>query len=198
MTCVNERSYGEQGFGSGRLKGRFRRFRRFRFRFHQDVVILLVIIPPTYLKAAATANRFRFRFQNPAGKANKRVRVLIEWDGAVRVNKKSVAKISFSIFQILKANSDWVVNYVTFPLALSLSPQSALPALLALSFTRSLAPKLVGKCRSWVSQFQAVLYLRLSAHATDLFGFSSFFLRKISFKIKSRLHWLGKKLVHTV
>ena len=34
-----------------------------RFRFHQNVVILLVAIPPTYLEAAASA--IRFRFQNP-------------------------------------------------------------------------------------------------------------------------------------
>ena len=38
---------------------------RFRFRFHQNVVILLVAIPPTYLEAADKNNRFRFRFQNP-------------------------------------------------------------------------------------------------------------------------------------
>ena len=35
-----------------------------RFRFHQNVVILLVAIPPTYLEAADKNNRFRFRFQN--------------------------------------------------------------------------------------------------------------------------------------
>ena len=39
---------------------------RFRFRFHQNVVILLVAIPPTHLEAAEKNNRFRFRFQNPA------------------------------------------------------------------------------------------------------------------------------------
>ena len=38
---------------------------RFRFRFHENVVIFLVAIPPTYLEAADSANRFRFRFQNP-------------------------------------------------------------------------------------------------------------------------------------
>ena len=32
-------------------------------RFHKNVVILLVAIPPTNLEAADTA--FRFRFQNP-------------------------------------------------------------------------------------------------------------------------------------
>ena len=41
-------------------------FRRFRFR--QNVVVLLVAIPPTYLEAADVANRFRFRFQNPGSK----------------------------------------------------------------------------------------------------------------------------------
>ena len=39
---------------------------RFLFRFHQNEIILLVAIPPTYLEAAGTANRFRFRFQNTA------------------------------------------------------------------------------------------------------------------------------------
>ena len=34
-------------------------------RFHKNVVVLLVAIPPTYFEAAVTANRFRFRFQNP-------------------------------------------------------------------------------------------------------------------------------------
>ena len=38
---------------------------RFRFRFHQNVVISLVAIPPTYLEATDKTNRFRFRFQNP-------------------------------------------------------------------------------------------------------------------------------------
>ena len=38
---------------------------RFRFRFHQNVLILLVAIPPTYLEAADKTNRLRFRFQNP-------------------------------------------------------------------------------------------------------------------------------------
>ena len=38
---------------------------RFRFRFYQNVVILLVAIPPTYLGAADKTNGFRFRFQNP-------------------------------------------------------------------------------------------------------------------------------------
>ena len=58
--------------GGGRFYSRFRfrfrrfRFRRFRFRFHQNVVILLVAIPPTYLEAADKTNRFRFRFLNPA------------------------------------------------------------------------------------------------------------------------------------
>ena len=37
---------------------------RFCFRFHQNIVILLVAIPPTYLEAADKNNRFRFRFQN--------------------------------------------------------------------------------------------------------------------------------------
>ena len=37
---------------------------RFRFCFLQNVVILLVAIPPTYLEAADQTNRFRFRFQN--------------------------------------------------------------------------------------------------------------------------------------
>ena len=41
----------------------------FRFRFCQNAVILLLAIPPTYLEAAAVANRFRFRFQNLASKA---------------------------------------------------------------------------------------------------------------------------------
>ena len=36
-----------------------------RFRFRQDVVILLVAIPPTYLEAVDIANHLRFRFQNP-------------------------------------------------------------------------------------------------------------------------------------
>ena len=39
---------------------------RFRFRFPQNAVILLVAIPPMNLEVADTANRFRFRFQNPA------------------------------------------------------------------------------------------------------------------------------------
>ena len=38
---------------------------RFRFRFHQNVVILLVAIPPTYFEAADKNNHFRFSFQNP-------------------------------------------------------------------------------------------------------------------------------------
>ena len=44
---------------------------RFRFRFHQNVVILLVAIPPTYLEAADKSNRFRFRFQNTADEKSK-------------------------------------------------------------------------------------------------------------------------------
>ena len=35
-----------------------------RFRFHQNVVILLVAFPPTYLEATDKTNRFRY--QNPA------------------------------------------------------------------------------------------------------------------------------------
>ena len=38
---------------------------RFRFRFHQNLGILQVAIPPTYLEAADLA----IRFQNPANKA---------------------------------------------------------------------------------------------------------------------------------
>ena len=37
----------------------WKRFRRFRFRFRQNVVILLVTVPPTFLDAAPTVNRFR-------------------------------------------------------------------------------------------------------------------------------------------
>ena len=52
-----------QGFESGRLWG--------RFRFRQNVVIFPS--PPTqlstFLEAAATANRFRFRFQNSSHNA---------------------------------------------------------------------------------------------------------------------------------
>ena len=34
-----------------------------RFRFRQSVIILLVAIPPSYLEAPVSSNRFRFRFQ---------------------------------------------------------------------------------------------------------------------------------------
>ena len=37
---------------------------RFRFYLHQNVVILLIAIPPINLEAADTANQFRLRFQN--------------------------------------------------------------------------------------------------------------------------------------
>jgi len=33
----------------------------FHFRFHQNIVILLVVIPPTYLEAADKTNRFRLQ-----------------------------------------------------------------------------------------------------------------------------------------
>ena len=39
-----------------------------RFRFHQNIVNLLVAIPPTYLEATGKNNRFPFRFQNTAPK----------------------------------------------------------------------------------------------------------------------------------
>ena len=39
---------------------------RFRIHFHQNVVISLVAIPPTYAEAAEPADRFRFRI--PGGK----------------------------------------------------------------------------------------------------------------------------------
>ena len=37
-----------------------------RFRFHQNVVIFLVAIPPTNVEAADPTDRFRFRFHIPA------------------------------------------------------------------------------------------------------------------------------------
>ena len=44
------------------------------FRFHHNVVILLVAIPTTYLEAADLANRFHLRFQNPGESASSRAR----------------------------------------------------------------------------------------------------------------------------
>ena len=54
------------------------RLPRFGFRFHQNAVILLVAIPPTNLEAADTANRFRFRFQNPAAKPDSLFNTIVE------------------------------------------------------------------------------------------------------------------------
>ena len=64
----------EQGLGSGRSYDRFH-----RFHFRQNVVILLLAIPSTYLEAAATANRFRFRFQNPAVEGHSLTREYVGW-----------------------------------------------------------------------------------------------------------------------
>ena len=54
-----------QGLGSGRFYGRFR----------QNVVNLLVAILPTFLEAAATANRFRFK--NPDRNTSLKLSIII-------------------------------------------------------------------------------------------------------------------------
>ena len=47
-----------------------------RFRFHQNVVIFLVAIPPTNVEAADLADRFFFRFRIPGPQTHQFFRVI--------------------------------------------------------------------------------------------------------------------------